>query len=187
MNLNDFLGKVIRGDVAAVGAALKAQPELRDARGEWNPLFIGWNALWVAIMYGRADMVKLLIAHGARAAPDNPVDVSPLAAAAVEGRRDVVKILLDTGATVDIFAACALGDGPRAAALLTDNPELARARTSDGRPSISAGRGTAASLSRQGRRHSGIGHPGLTPHSGLPRLAVQGRLPYLIARSEGVL
>jgi ankyrin repeat protein len=134
MNLTAFLDKIIQGDVMAVAAVLEAQPELRDAKGERKPIFTGSvNALWVAIMSGQADMVKLFIARGAHIEPDRPVDVSPLAAAAVEGRAEVVKILLDAGANVDIFAACALGDGFRAAALLADNPDLARARTSDGK------------------------------------------------------
>jgi ankyrin repeat protein len=59
--------------------------------------------------------------------------VSPLATAAVEGRSDIVAILLEAGATVDIFAACALGDSARLEALLAANPGRARACTSDGK------------------------------------------------------
>ena len=45
MNLTAFLDAVVRGDVDAVTAALKAQPELRDARDELKPLLDSANAL----------------------------------------------------------------------------------------------------------------------------------------------
>jgi RNA polymerase sigma factor (sigma-70 family) len=187
MNLTGFLDKVIQGDVAAVGAALKARPELRDAKGELKPLFVDSNALWAAIMSGRAEMVKLLIAHGAHVEPDNPVDVSPLAAAAVEGRTEVVKILLDAGANVDIHAACALGDGPRAAALLTENPDVAHARTSDGKTPLHFCRSVdvAGRLLAAGARAEleAVDDSGLTP---LQWIAATGRYKevcrYLIAQ-----
>ena len=134
MNLTAFLDKVVRGDVTAVSAALDAQPALRDRKGEGKPLWSGSaNALTVAAMSGRTDMVKLLIRRGAQLEPDNAIDVSPLVSAAVEGRSDVVRVLLAAGASVDIFAACALGDGARTSVLLAADPGVARARTSDGK------------------------------------------------------
>jgi RNA polymerase sigma factor (sigma-70 family) len=134
MNLTAFLDKVVRGDIAAVSAALDAQPALRDRKGEGKPLWSGSaNALTVAAMCGRADMVKLLIGRGAPLEPDNATGVSPLVSAAVEGRSDVVRVLLEAGAMADIFAACALGDGARASILLAADPGVARARASDGK------------------------------------------------------
>jgi ankyrin repeat protein len=138
-------------------------------------------------MSGRAEMVKLLIAHGAHVEPDNPVDVSPLAAAAVEGRTEVVKILLDAGANVDIHAACALGDGPRAAALLTENPDVAHARTSDGKTPLHFCRSVdvAGRLLAAGARAEleAVDDSGLTP---LQWIAATGRYKevcrYLIAQ-----
>ena len=134
MNLTAFLETVVRGDIVAVSRALDAQPALRDRKGEGKPLWSGSiNALTVAAVCGRTDMVKLLIGRGAPLEPDNAIDVSPLVSAAVEGRSDVVRVLLEAGARVDIFATCALGDGARTSVLLAADPGVARARTSDGK------------------------------------------------------
>jgi len=187
MNLTAFLDKVVQGDATAVAAALDAQPQFRDAKGERQPLFRSANALWVAVTCGRAEIVKLLIAGGVHIEPDNPVDVSPLTAAAVEGRADVVKILLDAGAIVDIFAACALGDGPRAETLLADNPGRARAGTSDGKTPLHFCRSVdvAASLLAAGARADleAVDDSGLTP---LQWIGATGRYKdvcrYLIAQ-----
>ena len=123
MTLTAFLHDVMRGNTAAVATALDAQPELLDAKGAWKPLWTGTaNALYVAALSGRADIVRLLLSRGARLEPDSPADISPLVGAAIEGRVDVATILLDAGAQVDIFAACALGDAARATSLLAQQP-----------------------------------------------------------------
>jgi RNA polymerase sigma factor (sigma-70 family) len=131
VTLADFLDKVVRGDASAVAAALDAQPELRDAKGEGQPLWRGLaNALTVAAACGRAEVVRLLIDRGAPIDP-NPPDLSPIVTAAIEGHAEIVSILREAGAKIDLFAACALGDYPSTVALLAANPQLVHARTFD--------------------------------------------------------
>ena len=135
MQLADFLESVGRGDVESVAAALDAHPEWIDAKGEndlrWQA---GLNALAVAAASGQAAVARLLLARGARA----PVTIgaSPMAIAAVEGHGNVVDVLLQGGIPVDVFAAAAIGDAKRVAALLRSNSALVTQRGYDGKTAL---------------------------------------------------
>ena len=66
VTLTAFLEAVVRGELADVEAALDAHPEFLTAPGD-VPQYavVSANALWVAAMCGRDDVVKLLLARGA--------------------------------------------------------------------------------------------------------------------------
>jgi ankyrin repeat protein len=135
MQLADFLESVGRGDGQSVAAALDAHPEWIDAKEEndlrWQA---GLNALQVAAASGQAAVAQLLLARGAQ----TPVTagVSPIAIAAVEGHRNVVDVLLQSGMPVDVFAAAAIGDAKRVAALLHKNAALVSQRGYDGKTAL---------------------------------------------------
>ena len=135
MQLADFLDSVGRGDVESVAVALDAHPEWIDVKGGND---LGWqaglNALAVAAASGQAAVAQLLLARGAQA-PVTP-GASPIAIAAVEGHRNVVDVLLEGGMPVDVFAAAAIGDAQRVAALLHGNSALVSQRGYDGKTAL---------------------------------------------------
>jgi RNA polymerase sigma factor (sigma-70 family) len=134
MELTDFLDQVGSGDVAAVAAALDAHPEWLAARGQNERLWTGgFNALAVATLAGKADVVQLLLTRGAHLATPVAAGVSPIALAAIEGRTDVIPVLLSGGVTVDIFAAAAIADAQRVTTFVRRQPAVVRERTFDGK------------------------------------------------------
>jgi ankyrin repeat protein len=96
--IGDFFRACEAGDVAALPAMLQARPEWVR---EMNPTapHPGWTGLHAAARAGRADVVRLLLQHGAepnvREAGDN---TSALHWAAASGDVETVQALLDAGA-----------------------------------------------------------------------------------------
>ena len=134
VTLTAFLEAVVRGELADVEAALDAHPEFLTAPGDLpRYAVVSANALWVAAMCGRDDVVKLLLARGADRQSASAAGVSPIAIAAIANRQQVVQVLLDNGFDTDIFAAAALGDVSRLRALLAEDPAVAEATTPDGK------------------------------------------------------
>jgi RNA polymerase sigma factor (sigma-70 family) len=134
MHFTDFLERVSGGDVVAVAAALDAHPEWLAATGKNERLWTGgFNALAVATLAGQVPVVQLLLARGAHLATPVASGVSPIALAAIEGRPEVVQVMLDGGVTIDLFAAAALGDTQRVAALVRNQLPSAAERTFDGK------------------------------------------------------
>lgn len=87
------------GDVAALNAALAANPE-----GVRAYSFDGWTALHLAAHFGQAEAARALIAAGANvnARSWNGLDNEPIhAAAASKGNAAMVAALLDAGAQVN--------------------------------------------------------------------------------------
>ena len=71
-------------------------------------LFNGFNPLHGAVWFGKGEVVRSLIAHGARVNARSNIGLTPLHSAAspvygtVEGKREVVvKLLLDAGADTE--------------------------------------------------------------------------------------
>lgn len=98
MTFTEFLEKIARDDLEAVEAALDKHPEFLEAEGA-APQFstVSANALTVAAVCGRVDLVRILLARGTLAALSRTA-ISPLAYAAIEGREEIVQLLLDSGA-----------------------------------------------------------------------------------------
>jgi len=133
MNLTELFERIARGDVSAVAAALDANPELLDVRGENERFWCGvTNAFAIAVASGQLEIVKLFIDREAHLRMPK-TDISPLALAAIESRPDVARLLVDAGFSIDIFAAAALGRTDRAAELIREDAALARSRTFDGK------------------------------------------------------
>jgi ankyrin repeat protein len=61
--VTDLHDAVKRGDLAALGALLKANPALAHARSETDPR--GTYPLHVAAEFGQAEAARLLLEHGA--------------------------------------------------------------------------------------------------------------------------
>jgi ankyrin repeat protein len=93
----------------------------------------------VAVLAGRADVVKLLLEAGVD--PDKPhylpinmggrafervLFVTPLCAARLKRRSEVEALLLEQGAREDLFTAAFLGDVPRLEQQLTSRSDLAQ-------------------------------------------------------------
>jgi truncated hemoglobin YjbI/ankyrin repeat protein len=122
-----------RGDVAGLGAALAAAPDLL------RPSYAA-AVMQAAALAGRAEIVRMLLAEGAGA--DHPfylpvgvtglafervVFVTPLCAARMKRRSAVESLLLAAGAVEDVFTAAFLGDLTSLTRMLAADPGLARA------------------------------------------------------------
>ena len=97
-NVTRFFDACAAGDVATLRDLLARDPELvrqTDPRGRHS----GWTGLHTAAQGAHADVVRLLLQHGAdpnaREAGDN---TSPLFWAAAAGEPETVRALLDAGA-----------------------------------------------------------------------------------------
>src|SRR4029078_12148057 len=121
------------GDLPAVRAMLHARPELAGRS----------NALHIAVANRAADLVRLLMAHGANARvgiyPFREA-TSPLTVATERGDDDIVAIIRDeetrrqavragvNTASDTLFEAIAAADTERACRLIDADPSLLRAR-----------------------------------------------------------
>src|SRR5262249_53939185 len=138
---DDFAVKVMRvlraaakGETGVVASMLEEDPKLANAKGP-HPYWGGQpRALQVAAEWGRVEVVRELLAHGADPdAPDDSYDGwTPLHVAIHRDHgpaqhREVVRLLLEHGAKVDVHAASAMGDAARIRELLAGDPSLVRA------------------------------------------------------------
>ncbi len=125
------------GDAERVAALLRADPSALDARNA-----DGWTALHLAAHYGHADVVRLLLTHGADVAvrSTNTLANQPLHAAVAGGRTAVVELLLAQGADANatqhggwtpLHGAAQLGDVAMVRALLARGADVA-VRSADG-------------------------------------------------------
>ena len=92
-----LLEAVKAGDTAAVQKLLKERVDV-------NAVVNGGTPLWTASQAGRAAMVRLLLASGAKVSIGDRNGAEPLLIASQEGHADVVQILLDAGANVNAVA-----------------------------------------------------------------------------------
>ena len=93
----------------------------------------GADALFAAIDGGDVEQVRALVARDpACASARNPSGLSAVLAATYRHRADMVDALLRAAADLDVFDAAAVGDVARLAALLDEDPGLARAYAPDG-------------------------------------------------------
>jgi RNA polymerase sigma factor (sigma-70 family) len=133
MMISEFLDNVASGQIAAVQTALDENPRLLTEKGRAVRFSIaGANALGVAAICGRTEMVSLLLARGADPDDATAAGVSAIALAAIEGRDNVVRLLIDAGCTIDVFAAAALGDAAMVERLVSTDRALSRTTTSNG-------------------------------------------------------
>jgi ankyrin repeat protein len=100
-NESDFFAACSAGDVDTVRRLLANQPSLLRATKP-GARHAGWTALHSSAQAGRAEVVRVLLQHGAdanaREAGDN---TSPLHWAAAAGNVESVRALLDAGSDVD--------------------------------------------------------------------------------------
>jgi RNA polymerase sigma factor (sigma-70 family) len=185
MTSTDFLEKIAFGDVSAVTAALDAQPSLVHESGPARMWTGSVDPLTIAAASGRPAIVRVLIARGASVAT-RPGRPSLVVSAAIEGHREVVDALVAAGAEVDIFAACALGDVDKVAALLTDHPLLVHSRADDSKTPLHFARteDVAERLIRAGAELNVEDDSGQTP---LQWMAATGRYKSLVSylKSQG--
>jgi ankyrin repeat protein len=137
VTVQHFEAAVRTGDIAAVRAMLAARPELVNS-----------SALHYAVCGRAAEMVRVLMTHGANARtgvyPHRDA-TSPLTIAAERGYEEIVTIIQEeeqrrrsassgvegAPAPDELFQAIVSGDGPRAIALMEANPALIRTRQAD--------------------------------------------------------
>jgi ankyrin repeat protein len=91
------------------------------------------NAVIEAVQSGKMDVLRDLLSHDpALASSRDPMGISALMHAVYRGRSDAVELLRASPIALDVFEAAALGDMPRLAALLQQDPSLANAWGADG-------------------------------------------------------
>ena len=177
----DLLGAIRRGDAKTAGDLLATQPDLANARDDH-----GNSPLLIAAYFGKHDLVRLLLDHGARASffeacalglvadarrqlAANPALVGawahdgwpPLHLAAFFGHLETAQALLDAGADVRAVSRNAEGN-------LAINAAAAGPRA-DRRPEI------VKLLIARGAHVDGRGSP--TAHTPLHEAAFNGDLP----------
>ena len=81
-------------DYAAIGDVKALQQQLGKSRDIDAPNIEGSTALLVAVMQGRLDAARYLLAHGARADAANRYRVTPLYVATLHGDTDLMAALL---------------------------------------------------------------------------------------------
>ena len=91
------------------------------------------GTFWLAIQAGDLAAVKRLI-HEDASLLDDRADSghTPLRMACDYGQRQLATALLELGAKMDLFDACALGDSVKALSILDGEPELLCAHSHDG-------------------------------------------------------
>lgn len=125
--LAGFLRAAADGDLQSVRAAIVHEPGIADAAGP-HPYWGGRpTAMTLAAEWGRLDVLRFLLEYGADADARNAEydGWSPLLCAVRKRQPDAAALLVEHGATVDAFAAAALGDAERLSILLNDDPGAA--------------------------------------------------------------
>jgi ankyrin repeat protein/mono/diheme cytochrome c family protein len=129
-----FISAVRGNDLKTVGRMLASDASLVDAVD-----YAGSTPLHHAAAFASVDMMKLLLAKGAKPAAMNRRKSMPLHWAAFDAAR--VKLLLEAGAPVDakqvegrtaLYNAVSFGNASAAAALLLEKGADANARTANG-------------------------------------------------------
>ncbi len=105
----DALHALWGGDAHAIEKLFASKPDLNKVDGE------GRTLLMEAVMEKRADLVKLLLEHGADPKLADKEHTTPLHLAALAHQPEIVQLLIDKGAVVD--AKDNLGNTPLAKAL----------------------------------------------------------------------
>ena len=96
--ISPFIGLCANEPVELVELALKHGGKVNDSyvnRTEPNQVEKNWTALQAAVWKGRADVVKLLLAHGGDWSIKDPYGKTCLELARDEGHKEIVQILLD--------------------------------------------------------------------------------------------
>ena len=131
------------GQLAKVRAELDRGASINDTTVPWTGSFDGSNALTMAAMNGRLDVVKLLIERGADVNfASKGYGMTALQWAVDRGHTEVVKTLLDHGADVNL--ADRSGDTPLIYAALHGNSGLVRLLLQHGADSARIGEGRTA-------------------------------------------
>ena len=123
------------GDGTSAEALLSQDGALAAAKGP-HPYWGGKpHALHVAAEWGRAEVVRALLAHGADPNVDSrdyggwkPLDAAIHHDHGPAAHGEVIRLLIEAGAVVDIWAAAAMGDAARVREWLASDPALVHAR-----------------------------------------------------------
>ena len=123
----------LQGHTAAAAALLAAGADVCATDG------YGGTPLHAVAKYPHEDrddhdreIIRLLLAHGARIDAPNDAGETPLHWAATRGERRVAALLLAAGATLDVFAIAGLDKAAALTAMLDARPHLVHARGPDG-------------------------------------------------------
>lgn len=92
-----FFKAIETGDIAGVESLLKSGVDVNIRHDRW-----GITALTGAAGWGKKEIVKLLLVHGANIEFKDGYGHTPLMSAAKEGHLDVVKVLLAHGAEINV-------------------------------------------------------------------------------------
>jgi ankyrin repeat protein len=123
-----YLGAAAKGDVPALKALLREQPDYLNKRGPH-----GRTLLWEATRSGRMAAVRYLVEHGADVNltgcynSETHVQVTPYCAAHYYRRDEIAAYLWSNGSKLDIFRAAFIGERRRVGRLLARNPDLLNA------------------------------------------------------------
>lgn len=184
-DVDAFLRAAADGDLQTVRSTLVHRPDLANAAGA-HPFWGGRpTAVMLAAEWGRLDVLRFLLEYGAD--PDSRQAEydgwSPLLCGIVKNHPDAVELLIEHGATLDAFAAAALGDEIRLDSILRADPGAAtRIGPNRGTPlHFAASAGTASLLLAAGADPAAVDLYGRTPlrsaaYAGLPRREVARRL-----------
>ena len=84
-----------KGDAKKVEQIIQKDPREVNVQNK-----LGWTPLYLASMFGRVEVVRLLLANNASIETGNILDERPLAKAAKFGHHEVAQVLLDHGANI---------------------------------------------------------------------------------------
>lgn len=91
----------------------------------------GDNALYMAAVDGRADIVKVLLQNDADPAAPSRDGWPPILAALARGHLVAAQAFLDSGVQLDVFTAVGMGKTEKVRKLLKDAPDLVNARAGE--------------------------------------------------------
>ncbi|HEY3054091.1 MAG TPA: ankyrin repeat domain-containing protein [Thermoanaerobaculia bacterium] len=92
------------------------------------------NEIFDAIRRGDAEAVKSIVERDPSQASVRESNVSAILTALYNGKTDIARLLVDQGASIDFYEACALGDLDRVQKMI--NPNLLNSRSPDGFPPV---------------------------------------------------
>eukprot|EP00300_Choanocystis_sp_HF-7_P014780 c18819_g1_i2.p2 GENE.c18819_g1_i2~~c18819_g1_i2.p2 ORF type:complete len:216 (+),score=27.30 c18819_g1_i2:62-709(+) len=100
-DMEDLELAVQKGDVKKARAIVQANPSLVNAQMYETYTQDGWTPINTAAWYGQAEIVGLLLQHGANPDTANPFGSSVLHIGAMRGNTEIVRLLLSHRARIN--------------------------------------------------------------------------------------
>jgi RNA polymerase sigma factor (sigma-70 family) len=124
----EFIKATETGEADRVREMLDEEPTLADSKGTARFAHEELYPLHHAALYGFKEIVEQLLYKGANVNVKSDAGWTPLLCALMAGQHDIASLLIRRGATVDIFAACRLGDLERVKGFVSRDAEIVHAR-----------------------------------------------------------